>query len=519
MRAPVIAVVGRPNVGKSTLFNRLAGRRISIVDDTPGVTRDRLYADAILDDMRFTIIDTGGFEADPDTQLFHEIRTQSQLAIEEADALILTVDARAGVTPADIEVARLLRRSGKPLVIAANKVDAPQHKDFTGELYSLGIPEVWPMSAAHGTGIEAMLERLFTFVPEELKAGGRESYKQAMRESGEFLDDEAIERALDEVEAATGEALDNDDPSVPDESTAGTSVVAMPEVLRVAVIGKPNAGKSSLINKLLGEDRHLVSNIAGTTMDAVDSFVEYNGHRFRLIDTAGIRRKRAISHRIEKYAVVAALKGMDRADVTLLVVDAVLGITEQDMKVGAFAHDKGKAIILVVNKWDLAKENGMDADTFAKNVRDRMPFLAFAPLRFVSAKTGRKVFELLDTVDEIAREHFKRVPTGALNRVVRDAVEAHNPPVDKGRRVKIFYGTQVTVAPPTFVFATNAPEAIHFSYRRYLQNQIREAFGYTGAPIRLIFRKRGDEAGRKENLQARKRTAARTTPRRRKTAR
>jgi len=516
MRAPVVAVVGRPNVGKSTLFNRLAGRRISIVDDTPGVTRDRLYADATLDDIRFTIIDTGGFEADPDTQLFHEIRSQSQLAIEEADALILTVDARAGVTPADVEVARMLRKSGKPLVIAANKVDAEKHKDLTGELYALGIPEVWPISAAHGSGIEAMLERLFTFVPDALKDGGREAHRLAMREQDDLLDDDALDRALDEVEGATGEALDDDDAPAPDE---GGDKVALPEVLRVAVIGKPNAGKSSLINKLLGEDRHLVSDIAGTTMDAVDSFVEYNGQRFRLIDTAGIRRKRAISHRIEKFAVVAALKGMDRADVTLLVVDAVLGVTEQDMKVAAFAHDKGKAIVLVVNKWDLAKENGFEAEGFARAMRDRMPFLAFAPIRFVSAKTGRKVFELLDTVDEIAREHFKRVPTGALNRVVRDAVENHNPPVDRGRRVKIFFGTQVTVAPPTFVFATNAPDAIHFSYRRYLQNQIREAFGYTGAPLRLIFRQRGDEAGRQENIAARKRTAAKSNPRRRKSAR
>jgi len=531
MRQPVVAIVGRPNVGKSTLFNRLAGRRISIVEDTPGVTRDRLYAEATHEGVRYTLIDTGGFEADPDTQLFKEIREQSQLAIDEADVVVMVVDARLGATPPDVEVARLLRRSGRPVVLAANKVDSPKQKDFAAEFYELGVDAVYPIAAAHGTGIEALLDGIIEALPEELQEGGREAQRRFEEEEEGALSDDALDDALDAAEdglAARGQIFDyDDDDAMPDEDGAvedeggdfyddvGDSgspeaqgpVTVVPEVLRLAVIGKPNAGKSSLINKLLGEQRHLVSDIAGTTMDAVDSFLEYGGQRYRLIDTAGIRRKRSISLQMEKYAVVAALRGMDRADIALFVVDALQGITEQDMKVAAFAHDKGRAIIIVVNKWDLARQEGLDAKKFTEQIRDRMPFLSYAPVRFVSAKTGRRVFDLLETVNAVAEQHFTRVSTAAVNRTLRAAVDAHQPPITKNRRLKIYFGTQVRVGPPTFVFAVNDPQAVHFSYRRFLMNRFRETFGFEGTAIRLIFRRRGDEAGRAKNLEARARRA------------
>jgi GTP-binding protein len=553
MRQPVVAIVGRPNVGKSTLFNRLARRRISIVEDTPGVTRDRLYAETSWDyEYRFTIIDTGGLEADPDTELFTEIREQCQLAIDEADVVIFVVDARAGVTPPDVEVAKMLRKSGTPLVVAANKVDSPKQDDYAVELYELGVGEVIAMSAEHGRGIEDMMLAAFGLLSEELREGARKAQEIfEVQEEERELDDDKLVRALDEAEAAwlreqgQGDITDDDgewdeawedddydgeddhqdaddgehddEAEGADREAAGDLVeqapppapsgprVDRPEVLRLCVIGKPNVGKSSLVNKLLGEERHLVTDMAGTTIDAVDSMLEHGGRRFRLIDTAGIRRKRSISQRMEKFAVVSALKGMDRADVALFLLDATMGLTEQDLKVAAFAHDKGRAMILAVNKWDLAKSHELVAEELRATLRDRMPFLSYVPIRFISAKTGRRVFDLLDLADDIADRYFARHATSLINRVLQTAVAAHPPPVARGKRTKLYFAAQVANAPPTIVVACNDPRGVHFSYRRFLQNRFREALDLEGTPLRLIFRRRGDEEGRQKNMEARKR--------------
>jgi GTP-binding protein len=507
MRLPVVAIVGRPNVGKSTLFNRIAGRRIGIVEDMPGVTRDRIYAEAVYspddgEDARFTLIDTGGFEPDPSTPLFAAVREQTRLAIDEADVAVLVVDVRVGVLPDDIDVARMLRKSGRPVIIAANKVDHQNHVELARLFFELGVPDVLPLSAAHGSGVSDLLEAAFAKIPAHLIEAGQAAERERQAESTQRDqdDDEArFDAALDEAELEVEQAAENDS----DEPQAAPPRVMIPEVLRLAVVGRPNAGKSSFVNKLLGEDRHLVSDIPGTTVDAVDSFLEHGGHRFRLIDTAGIRRKRSIAHQVEKYAVVSALKGMDRCDVALFLLDATAGVTEQDLKVAAFAHDKGKAIIIVVNKWDLGRKAGMDADAYTKQIREQMPFLDYAPVRFVSALTGRRVHDVLETAVEVARQHFTRVPTAEVNRVVARAQAAHQPPQHKGRRVKLFFATQVAVAPPSFVIATTDPEGVHFSYRRFILNQIREAFGFTGAPLRLFFRRRNEK--RPEVLGARDR--------------
>lgn len=537
MRLPVVAFVGRPNVGKSTLFNRVARRRISIVEDLPGVTRDRLYAQATFDDVRFTLIDTGGFEPDPEERIFEAVREQTRLAIEEADVIVLVVDARAGIMPADRAVATELRRSGRPVLVAANKCDSPKQADFAAEFFELGVVDVAPVSAAHGIGISDLLEAVFAHLPEPLLEKGREALR-AFEDLGDALDSEdAMERALDAAARLLGDDEAGDDAAdrsgLPAEDIGGGDPgpgawegeeaqdgeargprIQLPDVLRLAVIGRPNAGKSSLVNKLLGEDRHLVSDIPGTTVDAVDSFFEYGGMRYRLIDTAGIRRKRSISLQMERYAVVSALKGLDRCDIALLLLDPMEGVTEQDLRIGAFAHDKGKSVILVVNKWDLAREAGLNAEAVRTAIFERMPFLSYAPVRFVSALTGRKVYDLLDTANEVARETFTRVSTGQLNRVLRAAIDAHPPPVYKGKRVKLFYGAQVRVAPPTFVVASNLPEGVHFSYQRFLQNRMREAFGFQGAPLRIFFRARATESGRKKNLEARARRTGKRTPRR-----
>jgi GTP-binding protein len=529
MRAPVLAVVGRPNVGKSTLFNRLAGRRIAIVEDMPGVTRDRLYAQCRTiierEDVLFTIIDTGGFEPTPSSELFALVREQTRLAIDEADVIVHVVDAQLGVHPDDITVAQLLRKSGRKVLVAANKIDHVKHEALVGELFRLGIEEVLPVSAAHGRGIDELLEACFASLPAPLQDGARAA--AAEDDENAPLDDEAIDRALDDAESEldalenAGEvggdrAADDDQDGDEDEDEdddgddagnrgertaakpASKLLRAVPEVLRIAVVGKPNAGKSSFINKLLGEERHLVSDMPGTTMDAVDSFVEYGGARFRVIDTAGIRRKRSISARVEQYAVVAALRGMDRADVVLHLIDATAGLTEQDKRIASFVEDKGKAVILVVNKWDLAKHKELDADSYAAQLRDAMPFVAHAPIRFVSALTGKRVHDVLSTATELAKRHFQRISTSQVNKVLQEAVTVHQPPMNKGKRVRLYFATQVKTAPPTFVVATNDVEGVHFSYRRFLINQLREAFDFGGAPVRLIFRRR--DGDRLKNL-------------------
>ncbi len=490
MRLPVVAIVGRPNVGKSTLFNRLAGRRISIVEDLPGVTRDRIYAEGIREDddgkaYRFTLIDTGGFEIDPSTPLLAAIKEQTQLAIDEADVVVLVVDARAGVMPDDTEVGAMLRKSNRPVVVAANKADTADHDALGAVFYELGVKEVVAVSASHGRGGAALLDRVFEMLPKDLVEAAR-AVEQAREDAEAAEEDEALwDDALAEAEAE----MEAGGP-VEGAPTKGPIVTSFPEVLRICVVGRPNAGKSSFINKLLGEDRHLVSDIPGTTVDAVDSFLEYGGTKYRLIDTAGIRRKRSISLRMEKYAVVAALKAMDRADVALLLLDASEGLKEQDLKIAAFAADKGRAVVVVVNKWDLAKENELDAEKFTEDLKYKMPFLDFAPVRFVSAKTGKRVHDVLETATSAARSYFTRVSTSEVNRAVQRAQQRHQPPGNKGKRAKLLFGTQVKVAPPTFVIATNEPDLIHFSYRRYMLNSLRESFGFEGSPIRIFYRRR-----------------------------
>lgn len=502
MRAPVFAIVGRPNVGKSTLFNRIAGRPIAIVEDRPGVTRDRIYARADFfietpdgetdTPVRATLIDTGGFEPAPSTELFAAVRAQTEVAIEEADVILHVVDARQGVSPDDVEVARLLRKSGRPIVLAANKLDSPKQAGLEGAFWELGVDTIVPIAAAHGLGTSALLEAAYAKLSPELQQGARDAAEQAREQE---IVDEELDDALDDVDAGAGPGADADEdadalPEAPDEG-AGT-IVAVPEVLRVAVVGRPNAGKSSFINKLLGEERHLVSPIAGTTVDAVDSFLEHGGRRWRLIDTAGIRRKRSISLQMESFAVVSALKGMDRADVCLLLLDALEGVAEQDLKIANFAEEKGLAVVVVVNKWDLKEsmKDRVDAEEYARTIREQMPFLAHAPIRFVSAKTGKRVHDVLDTALRLAEEHFKRIPTGLLNRTLKAAVEAHQPSMYRNKRAKFYFGTQVRVGPPTFVIAVNDPEIVHYSYKRYLVNRFREAFDLGGAPIRMILRKR-----------------------------
>lgn len=502
MRAPVLAIVGRPNVGKSTLFNRLAGRRIAIVEDLPGVTRDRLYADYRSDidnvDVKWTIIDTGGFEPDPSSVLFALVREQTELAIGEADVIVHVVDAQLGLSPDDIEVASMLRKSGRPIIVAANKIDHEKHEPLTGDLYGLGNDLVMPISASHGRGIADLMEEAFAKLSPALQDGARAA---AVEEDDDvILTDQTLDEALDTAEAQLealeqvnedGEIVEVEDAQEPvPEKVASKLLRAVPEVLRIAVVGRPNAGKSSFVNKLLGEDRHLVSDVAGTTMDAVDSFVEYGGSRFRVIDTAGIRRKRSIAHRVEKYAVVAALRGMDRADLVLHLIDATEGITEQDKRIASFIEDKGKACIVVVNKWDLAKEKDLDADEYAQRIRHELNFLDHAPIRFISAKTGKRVHDVLQTATDLAKRHFLRVSTSQVNKVLLDAVAAHQPPIHKGKRVRLYFATQVKTAPPTFVVATNDTEGVHFTYRRYLINQLRDAFDFGGAPVRIIFRRR-----------------------------
>ena len=436
-RLPVVALVGRPNVGKSTLFNRLAQRRISIVEDTPGVTRDRLYAEVRRDDYIYTLIDTGGFEPKTDSPMLQAMRQQTQLGIEEADVVIFITDGKAGVLPADHEVAHILRQSEKKVVLAVNKSEAKKQKENAFEFFELGLGDMFPISSAHGQGVGDLMDFVFEMFPAELQAYARASAVEA--DGGDW---ETAEDALDRAEAELEEDLDeeNNDDEGQGNPQPKEAELMIPKVLRLAVVGKPNAGKSSLINKILGEERHLVSDIAGTTVDAVDSFFEYGGNNYRIIDTAGIRRKRSISLQMEKFAVVSALKALDRCDIALMMIDATEGLTEQDLKVAAFAHDKGKGIVILVNKWDLRTAHELNAKEFIATIRDKMPFISYAPIRFISAKTGSRVFDILDNVDRVAQQAFTRVTTGQLNKVLGMAFAAHQPPVHKGKRVAVIMG-------------------------------------------------------------------------------
>ncbi len=438
---PVVAIVGRPNVGKSTLFNKLAGKRVAIVEDTPGVTRDRMYYDIEWNGRQLVLIDTGGIEPASDDVILRHMRMQAQIAIETADVIIFMCDVQAGLTADDRDIAAMLLKSQKPIVVAVNKVDniGDPPLEFY-EFFELGVPgEPIALSSLHGTG------------------------------SGDLLD-----RVLELCPSDDGEAREDDDS------------------IRVAVIGKPNAGKSSIVNRILGEDRMIVSDIPGTTRDAIDSPLENESGRYVFIDTAGIRRQSRIDTRVEKYCVLRAKAAVERADVCLIVIDANEGVTEQDEKIAGIAHEAGKASIIVVNKWDLIGKDNKTTQEFTKKVYDALSYMTYAPLIFVSALTGQRIPKLFEHINYIHNQASMRISTGMLNDVLNDATTKAQPPSDKGRRLKIYYMTQTTVKPPTFVIFCNDARLFHFSYQRYLENQLREVFGFRGTPIRIIIRERGD---------------------------
>ncbi len=433
---PLVAIVGRPNVGKSTLFNRILGERRAIVEDIPGVTRDRNYADVTRFSRPFTLIDTGGFEPVSEDRLLVQMREQSQLAMEEADLILFVMDGRDGVTPSDVEVINMLRRVDKPVLYVVNKIDGDRQEGLVTEFFETGADRLFPLSAEHGRGVHDLMEHLVELLPESA--------------------------AQQEVEGET----------------------------RLAIIGRPNVGKSSLVNKLLGRERVVANPVAGTTRDSIDSVFTYNRKRYVLIDTAGIRRKGKVSQKLEKFSVVQALKAMDRAHVVLAVVDASQGISEQDLTVAGYAFEKGRAVILVVNKWDLVEKDDSTMGRFVKDLRYRFKFLGEVPILFVSALTGQRVARIMQEVEEVAGEFNRKVPTSALNKVLQEAVEAHPPAMYRGKRLKFFYITQTAVRPPTFVIFVNVAEGVHFSYQRYINNKIRETFGFTGVPFRVQYRDR-----------------------------
>lgn len=434
MPKPIVAIVGRPNVGKSSLFNRIAGGRIAIVEDMPGVTRDRLYQDAEWQGREFTLVDTGGLDFAEDV-ITSQIRKQAELAIAEADAVLFVVDARQGITTIDEEVAKTLRKTDKPVLLVANKVEHFDKIPYY-EFYALGLGEPIPVSAAEGLNTGDLLDALVNILPQP-----------------------------------------EEDPYPPD-------------TIRIAVIGRPNVGKSSLVNAILGEERVIVSNIPGTTRDAIDSPFERNGKNYVIVDTAGMRRRNRIDLPAERYSVVRALRAVERSDVALMVFDATEGIAEQDKKIVGYAHDQGKAIILVMNKWDLIEKDDKTMHKFEQKIKEELAFLPYVPTIFVSALTKQRLPKILELVDFVADEASKRVATADLNNLIRDAVQATPPPADKHRRLKIFYATQGGVKPPTFILFINDPELMHFSYRRYLENKIRQTYGFEGTPIRIFLRQR-----------------------------
>ena len=440
MSKPIVAIVGRPNVGKSQLFNRLAGKRLSIVEDTPGVTRDRLYADSEWRGRNFSVIDTGGIEPRNDNEILKFMRYQAEAAIHHADVIIFITDLRTGVTASDEEVASMLQRSGKPIVLAVNKCDKPGAPDPNiFEFYNLGLGEPYGISALHGYGTGDMLDAVYEHFPEESEN-------------------------------------DEDD-----------------DRIRIALIGKPNVGKSSLLNRVLGEERVIVSNVAGTTRDSVDADVENEHGKFTFIDTAGIRKKSKIEEKIEKFSVMRSLMAVEHADVCVIMIDAQEGVTEQDTKVAGEAHNAGKACIIVVNKWDTVEKDGSTMKEYTLRVREGLAYMPYAPVLFISAKTGQRVDKLYSLIAEVYEQNHKRIPTGQLNSILAEATSRVQPPTDKGRRLKIYYVTQAGVTPPTFIFFCNDAKLFHFSYQRYLENQIREVFSLTGTPVRIVVRQRGDK--------------------------
>lgn len=441
MGKPIVAIVGRPNVGKSTLFNIFANSRISIVEDTPGVTRDRLYADTKWLDNEFMMVDTGGIEIMNTDKIAVSIRQQAQIAIAEADVILFVCDARAGITHEDAEVAKMLRQSKKPIVLAINKADSPKQEMEIFEFYNLGIGEPIPVSAANHLGLGDLLDAVVEKFPET---------------------------------SAYGEDGNEDE-------------------IKVALIGRPNVGKSSIFNTLVGEERSIVSDVAGTTRDAIDTPVIREGQKFLFIDTAGMRRKARIDEPIEKYSIIRSLRAVDRSDVVLMVIDAIDGITEQDKKIAGYAHEAGKGIVLVVNKWDLYDKDNTSTLRYTENLRRELVFMQYAPVVFVSAMTKQRIHRLPEVIHYVAEQNAMRISTSVLNQVVEDAIAINPPPTEKGQRLKILYATQVKIKPPTFVIFVNEPEIMHFSYQRYLENKLREAFGFEGTPLQMIIRGKNEE--------------------------
>lgn len=440
MSKPIVAIVGRPNVGKSTLFNALAGKKISIVKDTPGVTRDRIHADVDWLDHKFTMIDTGGIEPDSNDIILSQMREQAQIAIDTADVIIFMTDVKQGLVDSDAKVADMLRRSHKPVILVVNKVDNfNKMMADVYEFYNLGIGDPVPISASQRSGLGDMLDKVVNY----------------------FAD-------------LNLEQEEDDRP-------------------RIAIVGKPNVGKSSIINKITGESRVIVSNIAGTTRDAIDTDVKWNGKDYVFIDTAGLRRKSKVKEEIEKYSIIRTVTAVERADVVIIVIDAVEGVTEQDAKIAGIAHENGKGIIIAVNKWDAIEKNDKTVYEYTNKVRDILSFMPYAEIMFISAKTGQRLPKLFDMIDFVIANHAMRIETGVVNEIMAEAVALQQPPSDKGKRLKLYYITQVSVKPPTFVIFVNDKQLMHFSYTRYIENKIREALGFKGTPLRFIIRERKED--------------------------
>lgn len=442
MAKPVVAVVGRPNVGKSTFFNYVAGKRISIVEDTPGVTRDRIYTEVEWRSRKFTLIDTGGIEPYTEDKIMQQMKRQAEVAIETADVIVFMVDAKDGLTASDREVSTMLRKAKKPVILVVNKVDRvgdPPPEVY--EFYNLGLGDILTISSIHGLGMGDLLDEVYKYFPEDDK-----------EEYGE-------------------------------------------EVIKVAVIGKPNAGKSSLINSILGEERVIVSDIPGTTRDAIDTYFEVGEDKYVFIDTAGIRRKSKITENIERYSTIRSWTAVERADVCLILIDAEDGVTEQDTKIAGYANEQGKSSIVVVNKWDLIEKSTGTLEEYRKVVMEKLGFMTYAPILFISAKTGQRVGKLFDLIKYVANQAAFRVSTGMLNDLVNESVAIVQPPSDKGKRLKVYYMTQAGIKPPTFIIFINDIELMHYSYQRYLENQLRKSFGFEGTPIRFILRERGKDQG------------------------
>lgn len=437
---PIVAVVGRPNVGKSTIFNMMAGSKISIVQDTPGVTRDRIYADVEWLNYGFTIIDTGGIEPDSKDIILSQMRYQAETAIDTADVILFIVDVQTGITDTDYKVADMLRKSHKPIVLCVNKVDNFDKLQYdVMEFYNLGLGEPFPLSAVNKVGMGDLLDEI----------------------TGHFY--EPVEGEEEE------------------------------EIPKIAIIGKPNVGKSSLVNKILGEERHIVSDIAGTTRDAVDSKIVYADKEYVFIDTAGLRRKKKIKEEIEKYSIIRAVAAIEKSDIAVLMIDATEGITEQDAKIAGIAHDRGKGAVIIVNKWDAIEKNDKTMYRFLDDIQKTLNYMTYAPVVFISAKTGLRINKLFETIDMVIQNQTLRIQTGVINDILYDAMAMNQPPSDKGRRLKIYYMTQVSIKPPTFVMFVNDKELTHFSYTRYIENKLREAFGFKGTPLKMLTRERKEK--------------------------